>query len=90
MLPRTSSPCHVNKTQAYNVVICSHTLICNSTLGKSALIVTHVHSPKAQKLLHVGPREQDGSSQSRPQTFLFMPPLSIEANGFSLQHIFIV
>lgn len=59
-------PCHINETQAYNDAICSHTLICKSTLGKSAFLVTHVPLPKAQKLLHVGPREQDGSSQSRP------------------------
>lgn len=59
-------PCHINENWASNDVICSRMLACKSTPGKSALIVTHVHSPKAQKLLRVCPREQDGSSQSRP------------------------
>lgn len=64
--PNNFLPRHVNETQVYNDVICSRTLICKSTLGNSALIVTYVHSPKAQKPLHISPREQDGSSQSRP------------------------
>lgn len=64
--PNDFLPCHINKTLMYNDVICFHTLICKSIQRKSALIVTHVHSTKAQNLLHVSPREQDGSSKSRP------------------------